>query len=91
LLQIPYYGADHNLLAFLSPAKCEQYVLAGTAFAVRDKHGEIRRLYRRERARVYGSAGAAIAGMCGAANSTTQRLRADGGTLISPPWIREHK
>lgn len=89
--QISYYDSDQHLLAFLTPAKCEEYLSAGTVRAVRSKNGTIRRLYRLTRERAYGSAGAAITAMHGAASRTTDRLRNDAGSLISPPWIRQHR
>lgn len=89
--KIPYYDSDHTLLGFLNEAKCAKYIADGVATAVRSKDGQIRRLYRLARERVYGTVGAAIAAMHGAASRNTERLRGEGGTLIAPPWIREHK
>lgn len=89
--QIPYYDSDHALLSYMSEAKCEEYLAAGTARAVRSKNGSLRRLYRLPRVRPYGTAGAAVAAMHGAASRTTERIRNDVGILISPPLIREHR
>jgi hypothetical protein len=89
--QIPYYDSDHTLLGYLNEAKCAKYIADGVATAVRSRDGQVRRLYRRTRERVYGTVGAAIAAMHGAASKNTERLRNDGGVLIAPPWIREHR
>src|ERR1044072_8277657 len=76
---IPYYDpADERLLTFLTPEKCERYILDGPARAVRSKRGEIKRLYRTTAARVYISAAAVHA----AANRTTTRARGESGVFI---------
>ena len=73
--KVPYYDSDRRLLCFLSPVKCEGYLLNGIAYAVRAKNGQIVRLYRKAVGRAYGSAAASTAAMHAAASETTQRLR----------------
>ena len=88
--KIPYYGADHRLLNLLSESEAERYAKDGTARAVRSK-GTIKRLYYRERERVYGSGASAVIAFSHAANGTTERVKDDRGVVIAPPFIRQHR
>ena len=85
---IPYYDVDNRLIAFLTLPKAEVYVRDGIATAVRSgKAGPLRRLYRKTAERIFTSPSE----VSFAANSTTERLRFDGGAIFAGPRIREHR
>ena len=91
--QIPYYDScDDSLLNFMSEAKAEQYLADGIARGVRRRNGQIVRLYRCGRERVYARVPDGI-GALRVASQTTQRMRGTGGVLIAPgkPNLREHR
>lgn len=88
-MAIPYYDPDHTLIAFISKKNAERYVEAGTAAAVRSR-GEIVRVYRKARARVFSSRTESVRSMTSAASLTTTRLNVDG-LNISAPIVRQHK
>ena len=90
-MPVPYYDADHTVLAYLSENKAARYEAAGTATAVRTKAGRIVRLYRRTAARTYPSVAAAITAMHAGASQTTTRVRDAAGVQIAPPQHREHR
>ena len=87
-MSIPYYdSADGRLLNLVRDATAQRYLAGGVARAVRRRNGGIVRLYSVTHERVHVNAGAIHA----AASQTTQRIRDDGGVLIAPPLMREHR
>jgi hypothetical protein len=91
--QIPYYDSgDGKLLNSVSEATAQQYLADGSACAVRRRNGQIVRLYRCARERVYVRPRDGI-GALHAASQTTQRMRGQGDVLIAPgkPGLREHR
>jgi hypothetical protein len=88
-MPIPYYDPDHTLIAFVSKNIAERYIAAGTAAPVRSR-GEIVRIYRKTRAKVFSNRADSVRSMTSAASLTTTRLNVDG-LNISAPIVRQHK
>lgn len=86
---IPYYDVDRHLTNMLSPSEAENYVRLGVARPVRSK-GEIVRLYRLPKDRMFANAQQAI-GQMRACSNTTRRMTNSAGVIISPPKIVEHR
>lgn len=87
-MPVPYYdSADGRLLNMLSDGEVSRYLANRAARAIRAKSGRVVRLYSIPRERAFDS----VAMLHAAASQTTQRMRDDGGVIIAPPCIREHK